>query len=75
MGLAWSIYGGILDVNLKLFVLSAWDKMARLGKIFINEILMKTNNQNRAKMGALHIYSIIIPGTNTLSVLVPDNTV
>ena len=36
-----SIYGGILDVNLKLFVLSTWDKMARLEKIFINEILAK----------------------------------
>ena len=43
-GKAQSIYGGILNVYLKLFVLSTWDKMARLGKIFINEILEKTYN-------------------------------
>ena len=33
-----------MDVNLKLFVLSTWDKMTRLWKIFINEMLEKTNN-------------------------------
>ena len=28
----------------KIFVLSTWDKMARLGKIFINEILVNAQN-------------------------------
>ena len=31
-GKAWSIYGGILGVHLKSFVLSTWDKMATLAK-------------------------------------------
>ena len=33
-----------MGVNLKMFVLSTWDKMARLGKIFINEILVNAQN-------------------------------
>ena len=36
------------------------DKTARLGEIFINEILVKTHNLNRAEMGALHMYSVIL---------------
>ena len=39
-----SIYGGILFVNLRLFVSTTWDKMPRLGKIFIDKILKKTNH-------------------------------
>ena len=58
-GKAWSIDGGILGVSLALFVLSTWDKMTRPGKIFINDILVKTHHLNRAEMGALHMYSII----------------
>ena len=34
--------------------------MTRLGKIFINEILEKTHNLNRAEMEALHMYSVIL---------------
>ena len=43
-GKAWSIYGGILGVNLEIFVLSTWDKIAILGKIFINESLVNVQN-------------------------------
>ena len=60
MGKAWSIDGGMLGVSLALFVLSTWDKMARLGEIFINEYLVKTHNLNRAEMGALHLYFVIL---------------
>ena len=34
--------------------------MARLGKIFIDEILVKTHDLNRAEMGALHMKFIFI---------------
>ena len=33
-----------MGVNLKIFVLSTWDKLARLWKIFINEILGNAKN-------------------------------
>ena len=60
MGKAWSIDGGMLGVSLALFVLSTWDKMARLGEVFINEYLVKTHNLNRTEMGALHLYFVIL---------------
>ena len=44
----WSIYGGILGVYLEIFVLSTWDKMASIGKLFINEILVNAQNWHRA---------------------------
>ena len=34
--------------------------MASFGKIFINEILEKTHNLNRAKIEALHMFSVIL---------------
>ena len=34
--------------------------MARLGKIFIYEILVKTHNLNWVEMRALHMYSVIL---------------
>ena len=49
-----------MDVSLALFVLSTWDKMARLATIFINDILVKTHKLNRAEMGAVHMYSVIL---------------
>ena len=55
-GKAWSIYGGIWGVYLNIFVLSTWDKMARLGNIFINEILVNAQNEHRA----VHLYSLIL---------------
>ena len=42
-----------MDVNLKLFISSTWDKMSRLGKISINQILVKTHNLKSSLNGRI----------------------